>query len=448
MASENDAGRDKKLTLTLVASAVVALVGGTYFLWSWLATPPPAPSQVDINRVGTSVHSKGAETPAYRELLRQYNQEGVTAAQQRNSSFIASIPLEQEPVTLPSQAANARKPSVAPSVRQGRSDSRQADTDRQRQDERRQKALDALLAQMTPRADSTTPPAGIQLAQALGGGEGNAPGGRGDDVSGFGSWSASLPGNVSVQTASLNAGQGGSPVTPSVVIPPYWRGPGVIDIGVDSDNSTTPVLGKFVSGPYAGAVLKAPAGAKLAGDGVVIHFTEMAFGGVNYQVDAYALNDESLVPSVATDVNNRYFSRIVLPALLKGIGGIGEMYAQANTQVVTNGFNAVTTRPGTPDGKAVAGVIAGGAASQAANVLSSDAARLPSKQVLVEKQQVVAIQFMRGVYSTDAANAGATAVPMITSPVVTPTESMPRTESDWRSQTQARIEAQRRLQQQ
>lgn len=31
MASENDAGRDKKLTLTLVASAVVALVGGLIF---------------------------------------------------------------------------------------------------------------------------------------------------------------------------------------------------------------------------------------------------------------------------------------------------------------------------------------------------------------------------------------------------------------------------------
>lgn len=46
MASENDAGRDKKLTLTLVASAVVALVGGTYFVWSWLATPPPAPPRL------------------------------------------------------------------------------------------------------------------------------------------------------------------------------------------------------------------------------------------------------------------------------------------------------------------------------------------------------------------------------------------------------------------
>lgn len=349
-------------------------------------------------------------------------------------------------MTLPSQATNARKPSTEPSARQGRNDSRQADTDRQRQDERRQKALDALLAQMVPRTDTTLPPTGIQVAQALGGGGGN--------TSGAGEMCRSLAAGAPACRAICrcrrphSVPERGSPVTPSVVVPPYWRGPGVIDIGVDSDNSTTPVLGRFVSGPYAGAVLKAPAGAKLAGDGVVIHFTEMSFGGVNYQVDAYALQDESLMPSVATEVNNRYFSRIVLPALLKGIGGIGEMYAQANTQVVTNGFNAVTTRPETPDGKAVAGVIAGGTASQAANVLSSDAARLPSKQVLVEKQQVVAIQFMRGVYSTDVANTGAATAPMATSPVVKPVDRMPPTENDWRAQTQARIEAQRRLQQQ
>lgn len=448
MASEQDAGRDKTLTLTLVASAVVVLFGGAYFVWSWLATPPPATSQVDINRVGASVQGKGAETPAYRELLRQYNQDGVATAQQRNSSFIASLPLEQEPVTLPPPSTDARKPPAEASGQPGRSESRQADTDRQRQEERRQKALDALLAQMIPRVAGTSPTAGIQVAQVIGGGGGNVPGGGGGEATGFGRWRASLPGNLPLQTASLNTGQGGSPAIPVVVVPPYWRGPGVIDIGVDSDNSTTPVLGRFVSGPYTGAVLKAPAGAKLAGDGVVIHFTDMAFRGINYQVDAYALQDESLMPSVATEVNHRYFSRIILPAVLKGIGGIGEMYAQANTQVVTNGFNAVTTRPGTPEGKAVAGVIAGGTASQAANVLSSDAARLPAKQVTVEKQQVVAIQFMRGVYSTDALNAGTSALPTATSPVVAAVDRVPPTEDDWRAQTQARIDAQRRLQQQ
>lgn len=447
MASEQDAGRDKKLTLTLVVSTVVVLVGGAYFVWSWLATPPAVPSQVDIHRVGASVLGKGAETPAYRELLRQYNQDGVSAAAQRNKSFIASIPLEQEPVTLPAPTTSGQAPPTAATASQGRGGSRQADTDRQRQEERRQKALDTLLAQVIPRAEGMPPP-GIQVAQAIGGGGGDPSGGGGVEASGFRRWSASLPGSLPVQTASLNAGTGRSVAAVVEVVPPYWRGPGVIDIGVDSDNSTTPVLGRFVSGPYAGAVLKAPAGAKLAGDGVVVHFTDMAFRGVHYQVDAYALKEDSLVANVATDVNHRYFSRIVLPAVLKGIGGTGEMYSQANTQVVTNGFNAVTTRPGPPDGQAVAGAIVGGTASQAATVLNNDAARLPATQVTVLKGEVVAIQFMRAVYATDAISAGAVVSPSLPPPHVAVTAPMPPTEDDWRAQTQARIDAQRKLQQQ
>ena len=48
----------------------------------------------------------------------------------------------------------------------------------------------------------------------------------------------------------------------------------------------------------------------------------MAFKGVNYRVDAYALQDDTLLANVATDVNHRYMSRIVLPALLSGASSV------------------------------------------------------------------------------------------------------------------------------
>lgn len=247
---------------------------------------------------------------------------------------------------------------------------------------------------------------------------------------------------------------GDAPYSAVEVVPPYWRGAGVIDIGVDSDNSTTPVLGKL-SGPYAGAVLKAPDGARLQGDGVVIHFTEMAFKGINYKVDAYALQDDTLLANVASEVNHRYMSRIVLPAILGGIGNISDMYTQANTQVVSNGFSTQVARPGTPDGTAVAGAILGGAASQAAKVLTADAARTPATQVNVFKGQVVAIQFMRGVYAGDAIAPGRSgeavqsAVPaqaVMTTQPQPQAPTQPQSADQWRAQTQARIEAQRRLQ--
>ena len=75
----------------------------------------------------------------------------------------------------------------------------------------------------------------------------------------------------------------------------------------------------------------------------------MALRGQEYKVDAYALQDDTLVANIATDVDHHYFRRIVLPSFFKGIGGVGDLYAQANTQLVSNGFNTVTTRPSMPD---------------------------------------------------------------------------------------------------
>lgn len=448
MEKQNDARRDTRLLMGLVAAGAVVVVGGSYALWSWLSTPPPSVSQVDINRVGAASTGRARETPAYRELLGQYNSRGVADARAKNSSFIASIPLESE-VIKPSAPTRPVQRPPAPRARTTTAAASQASNNgNDKQGERRQKALDEILSQLKPRVtsgDGVASASPLTLARSL---DSLGQGGQGGGGTGFADWRGSLPGGARPARASLGTGMPGASGVPIEVVKPYFRGPGVIDIGVDSDNVQTPVLGRFLSGPYAGAVFKAPDGAKLAGEGVVIHFTEMAFGGVNYRVDAYALQDDTLVANIASNVNHRYFERIVLPSVFKGIGGIGQLYEQANTQVVTNGFNAITTRPGTPDGKAVAGVIAGGTANQAANVLAGDAAKVPPLQVTVDNGQVVAIQFMRGVYQSDAIKPGEGREPV--SPAIpasrTASSGAPQTSDDWRAQTRARIEAQRKLQ--
>lgn len=449
--NENDAQRDLKLTALLVVGAVVVVVGGGYFLWGLTVNPPPEQSRLDLARVSGAARTNSTESAAYRALLNEFNQNGVAAAKSQNNSFIASIPLQQETIKQPPQAP---KPVPAPETSSRRSSStrqNQASGDTTKQDERRQNALNKLLARINPDVKGDNEKAsGLQVAEVLGSGELGGSGGTGT-ASSYDRWSESLPGGARLQTASLKTGSD-VPYSAVEVVPPYWRGAGVIDIGVDSDNSTTPVLGKL-SGPYAGAVLKAPDGAKLQGDGVVIHFTEMSFKGINYKVDAYALQDDTLLANVASEVNHRYLSRIVLPAVLGGIGNISDLYTQANTRVVSNGFSTEIARPNTPDGTAVAGAILGGAASQAAKVLAQDATRTPATQVSVFKGQIVAIQFMRGVYAGDAIAPGRTGEvvqPAVPAQAVKTTQSQtpsqPQTADQWRAQTQARIEAQRRLQ--
>lgn len=450
MANENDAKRDIKMTGLLVGGVLVVLIGGSYMLWDWMAKPAPAPSKLNLYRVSGAPQNEASESQEYRDLLKQSNAQGASAAMRENGSFIASIPMQQNTVMKPEPAYTAAKqtpPTPRPtSTRQG---------DNAGKDEKkdpRQAALKKLMDRINPQSTTHNEPSNtLTVASVLGdSGELGGSGGKGS-AGGYGAWSETLPGGAKPQSASGSSGEGYSAVE---VVPPYWRGAGEISMGVDSDNNSTPVLGKL-SGPYAGAVLKAPEGARLAGDGVVIHFTEMAFKGINYKIDAYALHEQTLMANVATDVNHRYMERIVLPAILAGVGNIGEMYSQANTEVLTNGFSTQTVRPGMPDGTAVAGSIVGGAAEQASRVLTQDASRTPSTQVTVVAGQVVSIQFMRGVYAGDAVAPKRTgdsvqsAAP--SQALRTDTEQpqapvQPATTSQWRAQAQSRIDAQRRLQ--
>lgn len=421
---QNTGGGNIRLMMGLILGGIVVVAGGGYALYSYFAAPPPEPSRVNLTRVGGSTQVSAQEQAAYRELLRENNARGAQTAAASNGSFIASIPLQQDVVTPKAT------PKVAPAVAPQELPRPQGNGRTQEQEkalsEARQKSLAVLLAkiQVEPQTD-------LPAAQLLGGKDG-----------GWAAWRDSQPGSY-VQQAAARSRQAAANTPPaSVVVAPYWRGPGEIYTGVNSDNGTTPVLGRITTGQYAGAVLQAPEGAKLSGDGVIIHFTTMALNGQNYKVDAYALQDDTLVANIATDVDHHYFRRIVLPSIFKGIGSAGQLYAQANTQLLSNGFNTVTTRPSTPNGTAVAGVIAGGTAEQAAQVLNSDAARLPDRTVTVKNGEVVAIQFMRGVYSTDAESpqgvsqaTGGNASPAALSSNPTPSAA------DLREETQARIRA-------
>ncbi|MBP2157408.1 conjugal transfer protein TraO [Erwinia rhapontici] len=421
---QNTGGRSVRLMVMLIAAGVVGIGGGGYALWSWYAAPPPAPSRMDFNRVTGTTQTGAQEQPVYRELLRENNARGAQNAASANSSFIASIPLQQEVITTkaPPTAATATPARVLPRPQNGGRTQEQEKA----LNEARQKSLAGLLARMQ------APPATSELptAQLLGGKD-----------SGWAGWRDSLPGSAVQQAAVRNRQDALNAPQQQEIVAPYWRGPGEIYTGVNSDNGTTPVLGRITTGTYAGAVLKAPEGAKLSGDGVIIHFTTMALGGQNYKIDAYALEDETLVANIATDVDHHYVRRIILPSIFGGGGEAGQLYAQSNTQVLSNGFNSVTARPGLPDPSAVAGVMLGGMAQRAGQVLTNDAARLPDRTVTVDNGQVVAIQFMRGVYSTDAeASQGATE--QSRSAVAPAGSSNPTpTAADLRADTQARLRA-------
>lgn len=393
MAAEKDARRDVKKTGVIIVIGGFAVVAFLFILVSWLNAPPEAVTHISVDKTAGGTGKATAESPQYQTLLRENNAEGAKQAMANNTSFIASAgsgtvrqvpPISQEapPTPPPPRAENPLPPPKHVPA--------------QTLDPDRKKALEALLKELVAQRGA---PVG-QLASITG----QAPGQAGQTAgtpgaaaeSPFSGWTDSL--SPASQTGNVS-GSGGT-AADRIVIPVGSRPGGLIETAIDSDNTSSQVLARIPAGPYAGATLTAN-GVQLAGDGVTIHFTNMDWNNNTWRIDAWAAMPDTLQSSVASSVNNRYTTRILLPALAHGLGLGGQLYASANTQILSNGYNTIEGRVGMPDGKAVAGTILGGAAQQAGQVVSQDAQKLPVKQVLVDRGQSIAVLFMSAVKESD-----------------------------------------------
>ncbi|WP_285142721.1 conjugal transfer protein TraO [Serratia ureilytica] len=392
MAIEKDAASDGKKSLLLLLSGGIGLLALLFVGWGYLNQPTPTPSQYAINNLANSAPVTSQETAQYQQLIKTGNRIGSEAAAASDGSFIASLRMSDVQIETP----NEPPPPVALKTT-AETDTTSVPQSGGAIQEDQKAALKSYLKLLNDRWR----PSNMQLAGTFGqtpaAGEHEA--GAGNNA--FSQWSQSLPGREATVASEVppSARTSGD----AVIVPPNTRRPAVVDNAIDSDNLNSLVLAHIPAGQLAGAEFTAK-GIQLAGDGVVIHFTRMTLNGVDYQVDAYALQDDTLQSTVSSDVNNRYVSRILLPALAMGIGKAGQLYEQQNTQILATNAGTISGGTGQVKGSALAGTVAGGIGTQAGQVMAADAARLPVKQVKVFKNQTIAIHFMKGVYASDRIN--------------------------------------------
>lgn len=389
MSIEKDAASDGKKTLALASVAVIIVAGAGYVGWGWMQQSAVPDSQYNLNRVANNAPVSAQESRQYRELLKLSNQQGAQAAESEGNSFVASLSESQQMDDTPV----IPRVAPAPVTLNTQTDSSQYGADQQGglNDEQKQQITN-LLTQLNARWQTSD----MQLASAFGseGQDGQSP---------YSQWAQSVPGLVSSPQQPAPQGTAGTSATTAaslINIPGLSRYPGTIDTAIDSDNPESKVIAVIPAGKLQGAQLAAP-NVQLAGDGVIVNFKTLAFKGMTCTIDAYAQDDETQRSSIASDVNHRYVTRIILPALANGIGKVGQLYEDSNTQILTTNSGTVTGRTGSPDSKAVAGVIAGGIGQQTAQVMTQDASRLPVTQVNVDRRQVVSILFMKPVTDKD-----------------------------------------------
>jgi intracellular multiplication protein IcmE len=133
---------------------------------------------------------------------------------------------------------------------------------------------------------------------------------------------------------------------------------------------------------------------------LVIKFTTLVTKkGTSVPINAFAVDPQTSLTGVATDVDHRYFQRIVLPAAAKFVEGLGDAYAQTTTSTSQSSTSTVTTTEDL-DTKQQFGKGVSEAAKQVGDVLSEDGKSV-KPLVIVAAGTPIGVLFMAPVTDQD-----------------------------------------------
>ena len=94
-----------------------------------------------------------------------------------------------------------------------------------------------------------------------------------------------------------------------------------------------PVLVQLASGPLKGA--KLIGSFESTENFLILKFSMIVIDGVNYETDAVALDPGTANPGVITEIDRRYFRRVILPAAAEFVEGVASAVAQSESTTVT-----------------------------------------------------------------------------------------------------------------
>lgn len=366
---QTDIGRQGKVILLGVV-AIVGIVG--YVLYTYWADKSQPVSQITLpSNMQNAQGSATQEDPRYAALLKQYNDMKAREANQRGDSFIGTPSMQQRKVEASAPSGQPNEPTNQASREQR---TQQDPQQPQQMSGELTKKLEALLEIWTP---------------------GTAASARVTDEK---TYRESLM-KVAATVPGSNSAPAAAPARK--VVPDFTLVAAVLDVDIDTDENSL-VEAHIPSGPYAGLHVYATGGYKRINNTVDMTFDAMEWNGRSYKITAKAVDPSTMRSGLSGEVNNRWFTRIVLPAIATGIGQTGQLYAQSNAQnIITPQGGVVQTYPSTPNATAVAGTIIGGMGQQAGQVLANDAANTPTKQVLIPKLHTIGIRFIGPVLSSD-----------------------------------------------
>lgn len=159
-----------------------------------------------------------------------------------------------------------------------------------------------------------------------------------------------------------------------------------------------PVLVSLLSGPFAGG--RAIGQLEVRQDFMVLTFKKVIKDGVVYEVEGVALDEETTLTGMRSDVDRHYFSRIILPAAAEFIKGYAQAAAETGSTTTTTAGGGVVQDDPEPDANEefLSGVEEG--ADKASEILEENADRPIT--VHLDKGTTLGILFVESVTTASA----------------------------------------------
>ena len=110
-----------------------------------------------------------------------------------------------------------------------------------------------------------------------------------------------------------------------------------------------PVMAQIVSGPLSGSRVL---GSFQSSDNyITLNFSQVVIDGVSYPVEAVAIDPGTTLPGMVTDIDRRYFKRVVLPMAAEFISSLAEAVSESGTTSVYISDSTVTQSTEDKDSK-------------------------------------------------------------------------------------------------
>ena len=132
----------------------------------------------------------------------------------------------------------------------------------------------------------------------------------------------------------------------SIVVPAGTIEYGQLILEANTD-APGPVMVQIISGPLRGSRLMGSF--QSTDDYLILNFSTIIIDGIDYPVQAVAIDPDTTMPGVITEIDRRYFGRVILPMAAEFVSGLAEAISESGTTSVYISDNNVTQSTGDKD---------------------------------------------------------------------------------------------------